>query len=240
MKKTDALIEKLSQHTPETTLWLLQRPPEAKPFQIDISHRIGSNRASHPKAAMLVKCICTNCAGHLEFEEENAGEEIQCPHCRFDTKLFLPGTQPDAAERSGLIQKLWGRRKPLVSASAVLLVAGIGFAMYRWVLTPLKDWLPYTESKILPVLALGVFCLVIVALVVWLVLPVLLFLQLGKITRVLAQIETNLRPTLPVYPPSEEELVNENVDEASPLELPSARSHESTRPTSLTPPREQL
>src|SRR4051794_4625157 len=162
---------------------------------------------------MLVKCICTNCAGHLEFEEENVGEEIECPHCGFDTKLFLPGTQPDAPERAGLAQKLL-RRRPLLTAGTVLILAGIGFGLYRWVLGPLKDWLPYTESKVLPVLALGVFCLVVLLLVVWLFLPLLLFLQLGKITRVLGQIETNLRPTLPVYPPPEEVLVNEDVEEA--------------------------
>jgi len=189
---------------------------------------------------MLVKCICTNCAGHLEFEQENAGEEIECPHCGFDTKLFLPGTEPDAPERSGSLRKLWGRRKPLLIAGSFSILACIGFAMYRWVLGPLKDWLPYTESKLLPVLALGVFCLVVLLVVVWLFLPVLLFLQLGKITRVLGQIETNLRPTLPVYPPSEEELVNEEVEEASPIEQPLARSQKPAPPTSASAPREQL
>ena len=185
---------------------------------------------------MLVKCICTNCAGHLEFEEENAGEEIECPHCGFDTKLFLPGTKPDAPERPGLVQK---RRKPLLSAAALLLLAGLGFSLYRWVLPSLKDWLPYTESKILPVLALGIFCLTTLVLLVWLVLPVLLLLQVGKLTRVLAQIETNLRPTLPVYPPSEEVLVNEELEEMSPIDETLVRSQESNRPSS-TPRREQL
>lgn len=189
---------------------------------------------------MLVKCICTNCAGHLEFEEANAGEEIECPHCCFDTKLFLPGTQPDAARSSGLVEKLWPRRKLLLSTGAAFLLAGVGFATYRWVLPPLKDWLPYTESKVLPVLALAVLCLLILALVAWLVLPVLLFVQLGKITRVLGQIETNLQPTLPLYPPSEEVLVNEDVGEISPVPETSVRSQESNRLTSSTPPRESL
>src|SRR4051812_48599978 len=99
---------------------------------------------------MLIKCICTNCAGHLEFEEENAGEEIECPHCGFDTKLFLPGTEPELSERLGFLQKLLARRKPLLSGVAVFLLAGISFALYHWVLPSLKDWLPYTESKVLP------------------------------------------------------------------------------------------
>jgi len=81
---------------------------------------------------------------------------------------------------------------------------------------------------------------VVLLVVVWLFLPVLLFLQLGKITRVLGQIETNLRPTLPVYPPSEEELVNEEVEEASPIEQPLARSQKPAPPTPVSAPREQL
>ena len=47
---------------------------------------------------MLTKCICTYCAGHLEFEEENAGEKIKCPHCGFETTLFLPGQEPDTRD----------------------------------------------------------------------------------------------------------------------------------------------
>jgi hypothetical protein len=42
---------------------------------------------------MLIKCICVNCAGHLEFEEENLGEKIDCPHCGFETTLAVPGTE---------------------------------------------------------------------------------------------------------------------------------------------------
>src|SRR6266436_22576 len=42
------------------------------------------------RTLMLIKCICTNCAGHLEFEEESAGETIECPHCHFETVLYLP------------------------------------------------------------------------------------------------------------------------------------------------------
>ena len=185
---------------------------------------------------MLVKCICTNCAGHLEFEEENSGEEIECPHCGFDTRLFLPGTQPDAAEPVGLPQKLL-RRNLLLSAGAVLILGALGFALHHWVLGPLKDWLPYTDSKVLPVLALGVLCLLVLLLTLWILLPVLLFVQLRNMTRVLGQIETNLRPTLPVYPPSEHVLVNEDADEPATLEETPARAQ---KPTSVAAPREQI
>ncbi len=130
------------------------------------------------------------------------------------------------------------KRNPLLITGSVLVIGGIGFALYRWVLGPLKDWLPYTESKVLPVLALGVFCLLVLFLAIWALLPLLLFLQLGKITRVLAQIETNLRPTLPVYRPSEEVLVNEDVEEASPVEALAPRSQKPEHPPSAAVPRE--
>jgi DNA-directed RNA polymerase subunit RPC12/RpoP len=39
---------------------------------------------------MLVKCNCTVCSEHLEFEPENAGSLIKCPHCGMETVLFIP------------------------------------------------------------------------------------------------------------------------------------------------------
>jgi uncharacterized protein YbjQ (UPF0145 family) len=36
-------------------------------------------------------CTCNNCSEHLEFDPSNAGETIQCPHCKLDTVLFVPG-----------------------------------------------------------------------------------------------------------------------------------------------------
>ncbi|SRR6266446_3671727 len=148
---------------------------------------------------MLAKCICTNCAGHLEFEEENAGEKIECPHCGFNTTLFLPGTEPDSEEASETLKSGTLRRRLIWIGGPVLALAAFGYAIHRWVLPPLRDWLPYSESIVLPVILLIFAGLCLLLLLVWLVVPVLVFLQLRKMTRVLWQIETCLRPfPLPV------------------------------------------
>lgn len=51
--------------------------------------------------ANLIKCPCNNCSAHVEFETEQAGQTIACPHCGLDTILFLPRTEkpkPAAAQ----------------------------------------------------------------------------------------------------------------------------------------------
>jgi hypothetical protein len=39
---------------------------------------------------MLVKCLCNNCSGHLEFESSEAGQRVDCPHCGMETVLYVP------------------------------------------------------------------------------------------------------------------------------------------------------
>ena len=39
---------------------------------------------------MNAKCLCNLCNQPLEFPSEMAGETVECPHCKMDTKLFIP------------------------------------------------------------------------------------------------------------------------------------------------------
>ena len=42
---------------------------------------------------MIVKCVCNNCPGQIEFEASELVEEnsvVQCPHCGLETKLHIP------------------------------------------------------------------------------------------------------------------------------------------------------
>src|SRR5438270_7271826 len=154
---------------------------------------------------MLTKCICTNCAGHLEFEEENAGEKIKCPHCGFETTLFLPGDEPETEESPGSAGRLARLKRPLIIAAAVLIVlAGLGYCLNRWVLPPLKLWLPYTESPVLPVIILAIGCLGVLLIIAWTVFPVLMFLEMRKLTSTLQGIEASGRPVLSAEPLMEE------------------------------------
>ncbi len=152
---------------------------------------------------MLIKCICTNCAGHLEFEEDSAGETIQCPHCHFDTVLYLPegtGAALLTVPRRRL-SKFQGRLI-CIGGPAVLFI-GACYAFYHWVLSPFVDWLPYSDAPKLPMAFLAVAFLLV--LLVWLIIPVLFFLQLRKMTRVLARLESNLRPVMRIEPSEEED-----------------------------------
>ncbi len=38
----------------------------------------------------LAKCSCHQCGGHLEFEVAYAGEDVACPHCGKQTRLYVP------------------------------------------------------------------------------------------------------------------------------------------------------
>jgi hypothetical protein len=39
---------------------------------------------------MLTKSTCQNFGGHLEFDVEDTGKEIECPHCQQTTLLRAP------------------------------------------------------------------------------------------------------------------------------------------------------
>ena len=141
---------------------------------------------------MLVKCICTNCAGHLEFEEENAGEIIPCPHCGFETMLMLPGTATVDAELLALSRRRALRRRSLQLTGALLVLVGFCYALYRWGVPWLQDLAPSIDSTAKAMVLLLVGCAFIPFALFWLVFPILLFLQLRKGTELLARIAADL------------------------------------------------
>ena len=147
---------------------------------------------------MLVKCFCTNCAGHLAFEEAYAGTNIDCPHCGFQTTLFLPGTQPPDAVMVSLVKRLLLRRRLLWIGAGILIVAALGFVLQRWGLPLVEQLLPENTAKAWAVILLLAFCVLgpiaAVLALFWLAFPVLIVFQLRHLTRVLAQLEANSRP----------------------------------------------
>jgi DNA-directed RNA polymerase subunit RPC12/RpoP len=56
---------------------------------------------------MNAKCSCDHCNGHIEFEPDQAGQTIACPHCGLDTLLFLPSTpaEPVPSEQTPIIDE---------------------------------------------------------------------------------------------------------------------------------------
>ncbi len=143
---------------------------------------------------MLVKCICTNCAGHLEFEEDSAGQKIKCPHCGFDTVLFLPGAEKAEAEVATLREKLQRQRRVVLVIAALLVLGGLGWAIYHWVTPFVATLLPDGSGDTLPIVVTVIACLALPFLLAWLVLPVVLFVQFRKALRLLENLELNSPP----------------------------------------------
>jgi hypothetical protein len=146
---------------------------------------------------MLVKCICTNCAGHLAFEEGNAGTKIDCPHCGFETTLYLPGTEKPDPVLVNLAKRLVFRRWLIWLGAGLLVLVAFGFALLHWGLPLAEGLLPENTSKAWAVALLLVMCLatpvVLVLLLFWLAMPVLMFFQLRQLTRALERIEADSR-----------------------------------------------
>ena len=144
---------------------------------------------------MLIKGICSNCAGHLEFEEENAGERIDCPHCGFETALVAPGSEELAELAAGLARKRKLRQR-LIWGGWAALVFGVGFGLYHWVLPVVRDFLPfpYGDSHVWPVVVLVLLCLSAPFVLAWLIFPVIIILQMRQLIQKLTGIETQIRP----------------------------------------------
>jgi hypothetical protein len=46
---------------------------------------------------MYLKCACSTCSGHIEFDVSGLGRTVTCPHCGWNTLLFDPhGVNPNA------------------------------------------------------------------------------------------------------------------------------------------------
>ena len=154
--------------------------------------------------SMLVKCICTNCAGHLEFEEENVGEKIECPHCGFETVLTLPGMELLDGERVSWVNRWKLRERAIWIAGAVFVVAMILFSLLHWGLPAVQGLLPDTVGTFGALFVLGLGCWLLLGVAIWVVFPVVMYLKAREAVGILGQLEMNLRPVASVEPPPSE------------------------------------
>jgi hypothetical protein len=49
---------------------------------------------------MLATCPCNTCSQPIEFDHEQNGQTLNCPHCGVDTVLFLPAVKPPPVAKS--------------------------------------------------------------------------------------------------------------------------------------------
>src|SRR6185312_723523 len=78
----------------------------------------------------LVKSSCQHCGGGIEFDADQAGVDISCPHCGVTTRLAVMAPAPKPAE--GAIIPL---AKKNVKGAAGLRVAATFFVMIGLILT---------------------------------------------------------------------------------------------------------
>jgi len=80
-----------------------------------------ANIPSMKTEAPLATCPCNNCSGHIQFEVIQAGQTVECPHCKLETLLFIP---PSAIPPKLPAPVRMGKIPAMVAVSCIL-VAGI-------------------------------------------------------------------------------------------------------------------
>jgi hypothetical protein len=132
--------------------------------------------------SVSAKCFCQHCSGHLEFDVEHIGTMIECPHCQMETPLYrAPGLSPATASRS----RRW--LNVVLAAALLLVVAGGAYCGFTyWTATESA-----TETASFGITFFGLLggfmvgVLLLVLAVFWLLFPVLTYLQLRRIEKLL-------------------------------------------------------
>jgi glucan phosphoethanolaminetransferase (alkaline phosphatase superfamily) len=83
------------------------------------------------------------------------------------------------------------RRLLFLLACAGLAVAAFSYGLYRWGVPWVEDFLPAVDTTTKAVLVLLLMLLMAPFAMFWLIFPVLLFLQLRKLTNVLSELAEN-------------------------------------------------
>ncbi|MCW5553684.1 MAG: DUF308 domain-containing protein [Verrucomicrobiae bacterium] len=96
------------------------------------------SQMSNPNA-QFAKCSCQNCNGHIEFDAEQVGEAVTCPHCGLETKLFVPAIPLGARAEA---------KRGVSPLGIAALVLGI--------LSCLFCWIPLLGLFALPIAFIGV------------------------------------------------------------------------------------
>jgi DNA-directed RNA polymerase subunit RPC12/RpoP len=53
---------------------------------------------------MTSECPCQNCNGHIEFEADQAGQTVACPHCGVETLLFVPPKRTEPEPKPAMVE----------------------------------------------------------------------------------------------------------------------------------------
>jgi uncharacterized membrane protein len=138
---------------------------------------------------MIAKCQCHLCQNAIEFEVENAGASIPCPHCGELTVLALPAKKPALrSSQSGGGKVPW---KLLVGMAAVVALLAFIYGMTRSEkLQAVAEAFGIAGGGII-MMALVVVAFLIVLL--WILFPVFVYFAIGRMEKIMREIEHNTR-----------------------------------------------
>ena len=125
--------------------------------------------------------------------------------------MYIPGTERVEAELATLNRKLRSQKFLLFGLAVVLVLGGLGWCLYHWGIPIIENQFPSVDSPLLRVLILAAFCLGLPLLLLWLLLPIFLFLEWRRFLRLVARIEQHLSTSASPVPP-------ETTDEVEPVE----------------------
>lgn len=137
------------------------------------------------------KCHCRNCDGHIEFDPSAAGQTATCPHCGMDTTLFIPGITtlapgaPPWYRQRTVLRIIFGLIGATLLVVFMVLFANSGAAQKMAINTGV--------GLIGLSLALITAIMVILTIVLWIFFPVFMYFGLGRVEKLLQQIERNTR-----------------------------------------------
>ncbi len=131
----------------------------------------------------FVKAWCPYCRGPMEVSTDRQELVIACPHCGRDLvpKAAVAYRQSVHPDRT----KLWS----VVAGTTVLLMALLGFVLRHRIKAAFFLVADELGGNLEAVLCLGLGVLLLVWLVVWMLLPVQLYLSLREIRRRTADLE---------------------------------------------------
>ena len=134
---------------------------------------------------MLAKCNCQSCGGGIEFDVEQTGASIECPHCQQPT-LLRAAFRP-ASRSPGKNGKLIAWYIGIIGGVLVLIV---GLSLYLHILTPLDVAAGTGGGLMFIIVAIGGILLFVLA-IFWLIFPWMVYGQMKRINASLEKIEIN-------------------------------------------------
>ncbi len=142
-------------------------------------------------------CKCQHCSGKIEFETDHVGEMVECPHCKLETRLFVPppSFKPKPAERTqpgleGIPGRAVRWRWIAVGCVAALLLALVALIMIGSTARS-ADLPEIFGSTVGGVIGVVLFILLIVLAFFWLIFPWMVYSKLNSIEAILIKIERN-------------------------------------------------